>query len=901
MKNDLTIQLNFLSTGVEKINEATSAVQRLDSATRSTASGGGLDRLGKTLQSTGSRLNVLGQRMTWMVTVPLVAFGNKAIETALDVEKAWVSFRKVFSGTEEDFIKVQVAAKELSDKFGRPIEDIIQVVTEFNKAGIEGADNLSNLGRIASETAVTFDMELADSLEGVKSVMMGYGLSVQDAEQAMADINIIADKTTASEKGVLEVFNRAAGTARQAGFSIRELAASQSVFEKSAIPAGRAGNAMKSILVSLTKQSNIAKDQFLELGINMSGASWRTADASAKLEILAKKFLEVKASGDKLKLADLNEAMASLVGKFQVNNLNVLLEDMAANFDDNADSVSQFYDGLNVAANATENMAWKQQQLDKVMGSSPQKMAQLEQQYRNQMVIIGEKLLPLKVKLMETLIKLLDSFNNLSPGAQDFIIKLGLIAAAAGPVLSFVGLFTSGLGFLMNALSFIGGVLGTVTGAATSTGAAAGTTATAVGGLAAAIGPLVLGAAVVATAALIVGAIIEYKNLQTTLEGCAKAAQENKDKHDALQQKLNTMDTGPLRDQLQKANNEHQVAIDKVNEINKRYSGLPGVFKAVWDQVKTWLGQVVKQASQMWEEFKTYIFNLFASIGEWLITKWEEIKQTFFGAIDAISNWIKGFIEYMKGQFWYDLGFVIGAIIGLFIAMPFLIWEGIKKLYDYVKTAFSNAWNYLKENVPIWIDNTVNWFSALPGRVWNGLSSLASKIGKAFSDAWAYLKENVPKWIDETIKWFKELPGKIADALSNLGLAMVKKFGEAFDAVKKAIKNFIEGLSSGMKWALEQTGLKFSGGGIVPMVYAANGYLAKGRDTVPAMLSPGEMVLNRNQQNRLFDMLTGKTQLQASGGAVVNINVGTMVASRGEQREFARRIKELLNEDSNRY
>jgi hypothetical protein len=61
------------------------------------------------------------------------------------------------------------------------------------------------------------------------------------------------------------------------------------------------------------------------------------------------------------------------------------------------------------------------------------------------------------------------------------------------------------------------------------------------------------------------------------------------------------------------------------------------------------------------------------------------------------------------------------------------------------------------------------------------------------------------------------------------------------------------------------------------------------------------MVLNRSQQSNLFDMISGKKQMQAAGGATVNINVGTMVASRGEQREFARKIKELLEEDSNRY
>jgi hypothetical protein len=51
----------------------------------------------------------------------------------------------------------------------------------------------------------------------------------------------------------------------------------------------------------------------------------------------------------------------------------------------------------------------------------------------------------------------------------------------------------------------------------------------------------------------------------------------------------------------------------------------------------------------------------------------------------------------------------------------------------------------------------------------------------------------------------------------------------------------------------------------------------------------------------LFDVLSGRMAMQTAGGPTVNINIGTMVASRGEQREFARKIKSLINEDSGRY
>jgi TP901 family phage tail tape measure protein len=791
MENQLAIQLRIMSTGMEKIGEASSAINTLDkNISTAGSSSGGLSKFGLSLQSTGSRINVLGQRMTWMVTVPLVAFGKAAIDTYLEIEKAWVGLEKVFSGTADDLSYLQSVAGELSNKFGRPVEDIITIMTEFSKAGVTSKDDLGNLSKTVSETAIVFDVDMTDALSGVKSVMMGFGLSASETGDALAALNIIADKTTASESGILDVFNRAAGVARNAGFSIVELASSQAVFEKNAIPAGRAGNAMKSILVSLTKQSNLAKDQFRDLGVDMDSTGWRTANAGDKLSILSQEFLKVRQSGDKTKLADFNEALASLVGKFQANNLNVLLEDMSYQFDNNAETVSQFGLGLEVSADAVQNMAFKQQQLDTVMGSSPQKMAQLEQQYRNMTAQIGEKLLPIKVKLMETLIQLLDKFNNLSPAQQDMIIKFTAIVAALGPVLAFLGLLITVLGFLLS------------------------------------------------TVGLVIVGVVAW-------------------------------------------------------------------FTMWYLSFKNWI-EKMKELPKQWEEMKTYIFNLFVSIGEWLFSKWEEIKQTFWNALTGIWNTIKdiwnSIVAYVKGDLWRDLGFAIAALITLWVLLPIIIVQKIGQLGKYLwDNIFVPAGNWLVTNIPKIIDSILEFFKKLPGRIKDALASLGEFLWEKFNQAKDFVVNKLPDMIDKIIQFFKDLPGKIADAVKNLGSVLWEKFKEGLEFVKRKAKEFWEGASSGMKWAAEKVGLTFAKGGIVPQVYAASGYLTQGRDTVSAMLSPGEMVLNRSQQSNLFDMISGRKQMQTAGGATVNINVGTMVASRGEQREFARKIKELLEEDSNRY
>jgi phage-related minor tail protein len=823
-----------------------------------------------------------------MVTVPLLAFANKSIETAVAVDTAFLRFRKVFQGTEEDMVKMKQAAFDLSIKFGTSFEDVTEVLTEFNKAGIKSSDDLIKLGDITSKTAILFDTDMTAALSGVKSMMFGYGLTVDETAQALDAINIIADQTTASEKGVLEVMNHVAGTARQAGFSIREVAAAQGVFEASAIPAGRAGNALKSILTSLNKQSNIAKGQWEALGVKMTFTEWKTSSASDKLTILAKKLAEVRKQGDvkslkafeqqlskvgmtldevgeiadspidklnllkvalveagksgdqakideiskalstmgatgetveqkisflndtmgnmekagmTLELNDINEAMASLVGKFQINNLNVLLQDLAKNFDDDASTASIFYDALSKSDQELVNAAWGTEQLNKVLDSNVVKLAQSKARYQEVTAEIGEKLLPIKIKLIEKMSELLDKFNNLSPAQKDFVIKLAMVVAISGPVLAFIGLLTSGLGFLLSAISGIGSVIGGLTGAITSTGAAAGTAGTAVGGLAAAIGPLVLGAAVVATAALIVGAIVEYKSLQKVLEGVKETLDKNIESHKKWQEKINSLDPGPFKDKMQKINDQHLNEINNLDETRKRYEGLPGVWNAVYDQGVEWADKWMTKLDEM-------------------MVSTNNLKKASEDTGAMIVYWQKRVNEMPDGPAKEKMKNAIKQM------------EDAKREADNAREAYEK-WPTAMKFAAAGLEGPLNWM-----------------LGK--------LKE-------------------ITSAAKR-----------AYDAAKKAAGAGLGGGGGG----------SYNSGGIV---YAAQGMLARGRDTVPAMLSPGEMVLTKDQQQKMFNFLSGKSQMQSAGGPIVNINVGTMVASRGEQREFARRIQELLTEDSNRY
>jgi tape measure domain-containing protein len=109
----------------------------------------------------------------------------------------------------------------------------------------------------------------------------------------------------------------------------------------------------------------------------------------------------------------------------------------------------------------------------------------------------------------------------------------------------------------------------------------------------------------------------------------------------------------------------------------------------------------------------------------------------------------------------------------------------------------------------------------------------------------------------------------------NMGEALKNAFKQEFVNLWNKIKDGWKGITSFFKTGsvtgdiptAAQIVNGWSGGGIV---YATQGFVPKGTDTIPAMLTPGEMVINSSQQKRLWDVANGNGK---SGVTISNINI----------------------------
>jgi phage-related protein len=218
-----------------------------------------------------------------------------------------------------------------------------------------------------------------------------------------------------------------------------------------------------------------------------------------------------------------------------------------------------------------------------------------------------------------------------------------------------------------------------------------------------------------------------------------------------------------------------------------------------------------------------------------------------------------------------------------------LVWEGIKKIIEdtanKVKGTVEDIFNKIKETVVgIWnkirdtIEFIVNKIKEIVEEIFNRLKGLVG-------EAWEGIKAAIIGPFEAAFNKVKEIADRIKGVVVDTLDAVNRLLGQGLTGEQRvAIKGIQEQeggsvLQAAKKLAQQQQG--FASGGIVP------GSSFSG-DRVSANVNSGEMILTREQQGRLFDMLQGGGGEDKGG---VNITNNVTVPDKSAADMFVHTLK----------
>lgn len=418
---------------------------------------------GKSMASSvSSTMSSAGGKLTKGLTLPLVGFSTASVTAAADFETSFSKLLTIADTVAVPIDTLRDKVMDLSTQTGRSSSEIAEAAYSAISAGQDTADALKFV-ESASKLAKGGFTGVSTATDVLTTALNAYGLSAEEVTH-VSDVLIETQnegKTTVSE--LSSVMGKVIPTAAAANVEIEDLASQFVALTKNGIGTAEASTYINGMLNELTKSGTNASDTFMKAA-GVSFPEYIRAGHSTTEAIQLLSAAQVEAG------LTVSDAFGSAEAGKAANVLVQHAED---------------------ATTAMYNMQTQSGQTEAAFltmeGTAASNFEKLKNNAQNLAITFGETVIPAILPVVEGFTSgirtLAEQFEKLPEPMQEFIVKSGLIVAAAGPVLSVGGKVVGGIQKLTGGIS---GLVGHLSGATTSLGSFGSSASTAASGASAA-------------------------------------------------------------------------------------------------------------------------------------------------------------------------------------------------------------------------------------------------------------------------------------------------------------------------------------------------------------------------------------------------------------------------------
>lgn len=403
----------------QEIQKAESALKRLNSETSNVSAN--MQAFGEKAKQVGDKFTSVGKEVSKASAVAVGA-GVASYKAWSEVDDALDSVAAGTGATGKELESLQQTAKDVYTSMPVDIKATGQAVSDINtRLGLQG-DALEEATRQFMKYSEVNSSDVSTSIETVAKAM-------NDANIPTSELNSVLDELTSASQAsgltvdtLAEALSQNGVQMRALGFNTQETIALLATMEKNGVNSSVVLTGMKKAMANYT---NAGKDANVELGNLFKGIQDGTVSASDAMDVFGTK------------------AGASLYqyiqeGKLNYQDLLKVLQDSNGQLDASYEAMLDPMDQAKVAMNNLKQVG-----------------ADLFDQ-------IQATLAPMIQALAENLQRFSQWFGALDPNVQQFIVIVGLVVAALGPVLIFIGQICTGVGKIIEIVGFLGEFLAPV-------------------------------------------------------------------------------------------------------------------------------------------------------------------------------------------------------------------------------------------------------------------------------------------------------------------------------------------------------------------------------------------------------------------------------------------------------
>jgi TP901 family phage tail tape measure protein len=396
----------------------------------------------------GKNTQWAGRQLTVGLTVPLVAFGAQAAKAFREADQELVRLTKVYgdvAGTSAAELgrvrdEVSATAREISAAMGVSFKETIGLAADIAATGKTGDELLGSI-KETTRLAVLGEVDRQEAMKATLAIQSAFKQNTDELSESINFLNAVENQTSTTLNDLVEAIPKAGPVIQGLGGSVQDLALYLTAMREGGINASEGANALKSALASLINPTDVAVGKFQALGIDLLGVVNNNAGN------LTGTLMALQGALDNLDPLQKQQAIEQLFGKFQFSRLNALFENLGRE----GSQTLQVLDLMKASTGELASVA--DRELAAVTESASGKYRRAIESLRASLAEVGEQFLTINTVLIQVIDKVVQFATNLPGPVKQILALAGGVTAIIGPVIMLTGVLANFFGYLLKGAS----------------------------------------------------------------------------------------------------------------------------------------------------------------------------------------------------------------------------------------------------------------------------------------------------------------------------------------------------------------------------------------------------------------------------------------------------------------
>ncbi len=597
---------NELTNAEIKLESYNKKIKEIESQLNNT--GKKIEEFGQKVENAGGKIEGAGKKLSAFSVATTTALVASA-KSAIDFEDAFTGVEKTVDGTEEQMEELKQGIRDMAKEIPSTTTEISAVAEAAGQLGIKTEDILS-FTRVMIDLGNSTNLSAEEAASSLAKFANVTKMNAKDYDKLGSTVVALGNNFATTEADIVSMSTRLAATGELAGLSQSQILSLATAMSSVGIEAEAGGSAMSKLL----KQIQVAVE---------TGSS--DLDNFAKVAGMTSKEFKKSFEKDAVKalsafISGLNDTERN--GKSAISILNdmgikeVRLSNTILSLANSSDIMNK---AVKLGNEAWEDNTALTNEANKRYDTLKSKITIAVNKLKDMAITVGNKLMPTIEKIITGLGKWVDKFESLSDEQVDMIVKIGLIVAAAGPLLTVFGKITSTIGGFTQGIGTVVQAIGVMQGTITSTSTAVNSLASIFSAVTSPIG-LACGAIALAVAGISIAMANAEKDSKEAFTNIGTAASDFITGIDNAQSHLDA-----FNQELFVSSEEQQKLQEQMNEVQK---GITSICKTASDERRNYTQQEITQLDEYFTKLRE------------LNQREIEIQQQIAGAItqQAVTN-----------------------------------------------------------------------------------------------------------------------------------------------------------------------------------------------------------------------------------------------------------------------